>query len=210
MRWLNRDPIGEEGGLNEYGFVSNDPVNKWDYLGMASVPWLELVFMQHFSQLKSQLKSELKHLCPHSATEWKRDGVIKNCCRPKNCNEEADKLAEAYINALHQAARARKTPDGNFGNYCVHVLGILRETPGEVYPRDLDIGLTCGGWTDMAEKVLSPILDDSECWVGMAEMSKLVLEIFSYTYTSHMWFSLRVMEGSKVHLDPWKSGGLQY
>ncbi len=33
-RWLNRDPIGEEGGLNLYGFVTNDPFNQWDYLGM--------------------------------------------------------------------------------------------------------------------------------------------------------------------------------
>jgi len=32
-RWLSRDPIGERGGLNLYGMVSNDPVNKWDYLG---------------------------------------------------------------------------------------------------------------------------------------------------------------------------------
>lgn len=33
-RWLSRDPIGEEGGLNLYGFVGNDGVNKWDMLGM--------------------------------------------------------------------------------------------------------------------------------------------------------------------------------
>ena len=33
-RWLSRDPIGEEGGLNLYGFVGNDPVNNWDYLGL--------------------------------------------------------------------------------------------------------------------------------------------------------------------------------
>ena len=32
-RWLNRDPIGEEGGLNLYGFVNNDGVNKWDVMG---------------------------------------------------------------------------------------------------------------------------------------------------------------------------------
>ena len=32
-RWLSRDPIGENGGLNLYGFVFNNP-NKWnDYLG---------------------------------------------------------------------------------------------------------------------------------------------------------------------------------
>ena len=33
-RVLNRDPIGELGGTNLYGFVENDPVNGWDYLGL--------------------------------------------------------------------------------------------------------------------------------------------------------------------------------
>jgi len=32
--FLNRDPIEEEGGLNLYAFVGNDPVNHWDYLGL--------------------------------------------------------------------------------------------------------------------------------------------------------------------------------
>lgn len=34
-RFLNRDPIEEQGGLNLYGFVANNPVNKWDYLGQV-------------------------------------------------------------------------------------------------------------------------------------------------------------------------------
>ena len=33
-RWLNRDPIEEEGGKNFYGFVGNAPVNIYDYLGL--------------------------------------------------------------------------------------------------------------------------------------------------------------------------------
>ena len=33
-RWLSTAPIGERGGLNLYGFCGNDPINKWDYLGM--------------------------------------------------------------------------------------------------------------------------------------------------------------------------------
>ena len=33
-RWLNRDPIEERGGANIYGFVANDGINKWDYLGL--------------------------------------------------------------------------------------------------------------------------------------------------------------------------------
>ncbi len=34
-RWLSRDPIEEQGGLNLYAFVNNDPVNKWDVLGLS-------------------------------------------------------------------------------------------------------------------------------------------------------------------------------
>ena len=38
-RWLNRDPIGERGGINLYGFVRNDGVSWWDLLGAK--PWDE-------------------------------------------------------------------------------------------------------------------------------------------------------------------------
>lgn len=34
-RWLGRDPKEELGGLHLYGFVRNNPVNRWDYLGMT-------------------------------------------------------------------------------------------------------------------------------------------------------------------------------
>ena len=33
-RWLNRDPVGEYGGLNTYGFVGNRPVGNFDVLGL--------------------------------------------------------------------------------------------------------------------------------------------------------------------------------
>jgi RHS repeat-associated protein len=38
-RWPSRDPIGENGGLNLYGFVGNDGVNKWDLLGLEWRCW---------------------------------------------------------------------------------------------------------------------------------------------------------------------------
>ena len=35
MRWLNRDPIGERGGANIYGFCGNSPICRYDKYGWA-------------------------------------------------------------------------------------------------------------------------------------------------------------------------------
>lgn len=39
-RFINRDPIEEQGGINLYSFFGNNSINAWDYLGML-VPWWE-------------------------------------------------------------------------------------------------------------------------------------------------------------------------
>jgi RHS repeat-associated protein len=36
-RWINRDPIGELGGINVYGFVRNSPLGNLDKLGLSCV-----------------------------------------------------------------------------------------------------------------------------------------------------------------------------
>jgi RHS repeat-associated protein len=36
-RWLNRDPIEEQGGINLYSFVGNNPISSFDYLGQATI-----------------------------------------------------------------------------------------------------------------------------------------------------------------------------
>ncbi|MCX6856556.1 MAG: hypothetical protein NTV80_16815 [Verrucomicrobia bacterium] len=36
-RWISRDPIEERGGVNLYGMVGNDPVNRVDYLGLKTI-----------------------------------------------------------------------------------------------------------------------------------------------------------------------------
>jgi len=36
-RWPSRDPIEEEGGINLYGFVGNNGVNRFDYLGLTDL-----------------------------------------------------------------------------------------------------------------------------------------------------------------------------
>lgn len=45
-RWPSRNPIGEDGGINLYGFVGNDGVNRWDYLGQ--IAWVCSALLDYF------------------------------------------------------------------------------------------------------------------------------------------------------------------
>ena len=49
-RWLNRDPIEEEGGINLYAFVGNDGVNALDYLGLDIQVNLQIRRVGHSNQ----------------------------------------------------------------------------------------------------------------------------------------------------------------
>ncbi len=42
--WLSRDPLGEAGGLNPYGFVNNDPVDRIDKKGLEDWAGMEGMF----------------------------------------------------------------------------------------------------------------------------------------------------------------------
>jgi RHS repeat-associated protein len=43
-RFVNRDPIGEAGGINLYAYVGNDPVNRRDLLGLSAIETNEQEF----------------------------------------------------------------------------------------------------------------------------------------------------------------------
>ncbi len=66
-RWLSRDPIEERGGLNLYGFVNNDPVNRFDHLGLASL-----------EDIKA-LKEEIEMIENMRNLAWKLIDNYENC-----------------------------------------------------------------------------------------------------------------------------------
>ena len=87
-RWISRDPIGEEGGLNLYGFVGNDPINLIDSFGLSihpggivsptktvkTVSALEGVFLARMKHELGQALSPLSDdLSPRErAARWRR------------------------------------------------------------------------------------------------------------------------------------------
>jgi RHS repeat-associated protein len=70
-RWLSKDPIGLQGGLNLYGYVSNDPIDAVDPSGMN---------LQSFAEcLASGLSSGL---CTSDELDNVSDGLDKLCKGP--------------------------------------------------------------------------------------------------------------------------------
>ncbi len=64
-RWLNRDPIEENGGVNLYGMINNNPVMYSDYLGLAlSAQCKEL--LNRIKARAQDLVSELEKYDPSS------------------------------------------------------------------------------------------------------------------------------------------------
>jgi len=56
-RWPSRDPIGERGGLNLYGFVGNNGVNAWDMLGLRDISQNEQNTIDALRQWANQLRN---------------------------------------------------------------------------------------------------------------------------------------------------------
>ena len=80
-RWLSRDPMGEEGGFNLYGFVYNDPLNSYDYLGLAG-------------PLTSVISSCAKKLLAYLSL----DQMSKLMTRKMTCNEISKEINSRITN----------------------------------------------------------------------------------------------------------------
>ncbi|MES2996756.1 MAG: RHS repeat-associated core domain-containing protein [Verrucomicrobiota bacterium] len=72
-RWLSRDPLGENGGLNLYALGENDAIGKIDYLGFLAVT----VRVNRYAMTRSSIYS----IVTISSDD---PNVNKCCCLPRN------------------------------------------------------------------------------------------------------------------------------
>ena len=91
-RWPSRDPIGESGGLNLYGMVGNDLLNRWDYLG------LEEKTVKQLAAEPCNVVFELDHTDGNDV--WNPDAVHKNSRYGHlGCGNECDILNRKFHTA---------------------------------------------------------------------------------------------------------------
>ena len=70
-RWLNRDPINENGGVNLYGCVKNSPISIIDYLGL------------NYEDCEKDCKEDKKaNLYELRAWQYEQEKEMKNVCNP--------------------------------------------------------------------------------------------------------------------------------
>jgi hypothetical protein len=97
---LNRDPIGEQGGMNVYAFVGNSPQNLQDHLGLCcTVKSFGLVFQSWFGGWPSTIwfgkKRGTKVYTKRISVKFKLE--IDKCCDKKDCRIRQDVMGLVKI-----------------------------------------------------------------------------------------------------------------
>ena len=79
-RWPSRDPIAEDGGLNLYGFLGNNGISYWDWLGLERISFFQMVEWYASSSWHKKLKKQIRKagFTPEGDTGMERSDWIED------------------------------------------------------------------------------------------------------------------------------------
>ena len=150
-RWISRDPIEEEGGVNLYAMVGNNPVNYWDSLGFLPMPNIfdldamlalrnaELASLRQWRIDKtSELEIRFKGLCPEKCCVNRRKQKILK----QECEIVAGKISKKIIQDVGDLIE----------NYIKHHWKWPEPgLKGNLYANVTNYGMKCNTWADTVE-----------------------------------------------------------
>jgi RHS repeat-associated protein len=147
-RWINRDPIEEDGGINLYAYVANEPVRRNDFLGACASeePGRRREVNgnpQAATQPSSDICSKLSYGAGSSLTVCDGNGNLIRCLNPnifpgETCDNATSPVAkclclgeQAAIDFLKNKANNSSNPNAD---PCAHPLTGQPLPPGHVNP----------------------------------------------------------------------------
>jgi RHS repeat-associated protein len=108
-RFINRDPIAEQGGLNLYGFVGNNPTTRFDVLGMRYIMKCNNTHGNALTHTTCWWEDEDGHGADHSTdgpkiTLTDNKGNILEIYVPGATDAQMNQLAEDQSNVIRDAS----------------------------------------------------------------------------------------------------------
>ncbi len=130
-RWLNRDPIGEDGGLNLQRFARNRPVGIVDYRGLIPISVLLPDIDRDFACCKyrrTRGSAGTGGAAVHTTTEFETTGCFYGKCRfksPKSCCKCTRSKRGSFWN--WGVIDVRSLKDARWGPCCYCTVKLVRE-----------------------------------------------------------------------------------
>jgi RHS repeat-associated protein len=138
-RWPSRDPIGEEGGVNLYGFTGNDGINLWDVLGRNMVRPVEKVLIALYRVV---LKIEYKCVCddsdgevtPQDRAECEKDGFQMVILNRKELGQPGQLVGGEVQTLMMEALKlAMEKADQDCTGRCLVGFDVVEEYDAKLY-----------------------------------------------------------------------------
>ncbi|MBR3085389.1 MAG: RHS repeat-associated core domain-containing protein [Kiritimatiellae bacterium] len=116
MRWLNRDPIGEDGGVNLYAFCWNNPIFAHDISGLKctqiSAPQIKPGSEWKATHIKlKNANHNFMTMIYGVFSEWQIEGFVECCCKSpffnkssiitKNIKKKVSYMSEGYLTPIY-------------------------------------------------------------------------------------------------------------